>query len=297
MRRGFTLIELLVAMSIFLILTTMTIVMVNVSMDSERIGSAARQVQSFVLGAKDRASHAGEPRGVRLLRDPNNPNTVNSMLYIGGSARVSSGELLIGGPVLGDERYVQPQTTRWSSLRRQGLLPDYSPIWIGENREYNTVVYAGVIAGSDTWRLQRDHQAASDTTPLTVDKYALQVPAVVLPNQEPRLLPRGIVIDLTSSQVPPAWQSGGDMDILFNPNGMVAGPLVAFGALHLVLADVVDVEQGRTVGDLSKEGGELVVTVRPQSGLVTTGPVDLQDAGGDGIADDPFRFAALGDLP
>lgn len=294
---GFTLIELLVAMSIFLILTTMTIVMVNISMDSERIGSAARQVQSYVLGARDRAIHAGEPRGVRFLLDPNNPNTVNAMLYIGSPAKFTSGTLHIGGASMGNERYLQPQTTRWSQLRQRGMLVDYAPVWIGPNRLYNTIVYVGEVGGIDTWQLQRDYPGASSTgSPLTITEYALQLQPVILPNQEPRLLPQGIVIDLANSQLPAAWSSAwgsatapDSMDVLFSPRGQVTGRLSAAGAIRLVLADVIDVEQNRAVGASTKEGDELIVNISTQGGGVTTHAVNTDTS-------DRFLYATLGEV-
>lgn len=296
-RGGFTLVELIVALSIFLILSTMTIMMVNVSTNSERISSSARQVQSYVLGARDRAIHAGEPRGVRFLLDPNNSSTVNSMVYIGSPQKFTTGSINIGGTSAGNVRYIQPQSGRWSQLRQRGLLVDYAPIWLGTNRHFNTIVYVGMVDGFDTWELTKEYPVS---TPTTVTEYALQLQPAVLPNQEPRLLPRGIVIDLDYSQLPAAWSNSGSyinsMDILFSPRGTITGRLAAAGAIRFVLADVVDIERDLPPGDPLKEGDELILSISTQTGSVTTHSVDPTDVNSPAGADDPFRYARLGEV-
>lgn len=304
-RSGFTLIELIVALSIFLILSVMTITMVNISTDAERISSAARQVQSYVLGARDRAIHAGEPRGVRFVLDPNDSTSVNSLLYIGSPEKFRTGLVTVGGqnllPAHDSAYFLVPDATtsaRWERLYQQRLLVDYAPIWLGANKLYNTV--RRITDGSGNflrWRLGRPMAGASDAAGSTVE-YALQLQPAVLPNQEPRLLPRGIVIDLDQSQLPNAWSSGGSysgMDVLFSPRGTITGRLAAAGAIRLVLADIVDVERGLLPGDGNKQGDELIVSINTQTGSVTTHSVDPTDSDSNGAADDPFRFARLGE--
>lgn len=306
-RPGFTLVELIVALSIFLILSTMTIMMVNVSTNSERISSSARQVQSYVLGARDRAIHAGEPRGVRFVLDPDNSRTINSMVYIGSPAKFQTGQVTVGGqnllPAEDSAYYLVPDSSiagRWERLYQQGLLVDYAPIWLGTNSEYNTI--RRVTDGSGNflrWQLHRRVKSVFDNAGRTMD-YALQLQPTVLPNQEPRLLPRGIVIDLDNSQIPAAWSSGGSyinsMDILFSPRGSITGRLTAAGAIRFVLADVVDIERDLPPGDPSKEGDELILSISTQTGSVTTHSVDPTDSDSNGAADDPFRYARLGEV-
>jgi prepilin-type N-terminal cleavage/methylation domain-containing protein len=72
-RAGFTLTELLIVIGILLILSTMSLAVYNTGRSSDRIRSAARIGQSAFLGAKDRAMHAKDFRGVRLTRDGNGP--------------------------------------------------------------------------------------------------------------------------------------------------------------------------------------------------------------------------------
>jgi prepilin-type N-terminal cleavage/methylation domain-containing protein len=89
-RTGFTLIELLIVITILLILAAVTLAVFNATADSDRLRAATRQVQSALLGARDRAIYAQKAatfgqkvyRGVRLVRDANNPNLVTGFAFI-----------------------------------------------------------------------------------------------------------------------------------------------------------------------------------------------------------------------
>lgn len=87
LRRAFTLVELLVVITIVLLLATLTFAVFNTGRSSDKVRSAARVAQSAFLGAKDRALHAGNLRGVRLIYDSNDnagaiPALVNSFVYL-----------------------------------------------------------------------------------------------------------------------------------------------------------------------------------------------------------------------
>ena len=79
MRSGFTLTELMVVMVIIIVLTTMTIAAVNFSMSAERSRAGARQVQSYLAGARDRAIYERKMVGVRFLLDKNVPNSISKI--------------------------------------------------------------------------------------------------------------------------------------------------------------------------------------------------------------------------
>ena len=74
--------------------------------------------------------------------------------------------------------------------------------------------------------------------------YALQLGPSILPGDEPRSLPQGIVIDLDNSVLPASWTAPGGysdkLDILFSPNGTVMGPVAASGRIHFVLSEYTD---------------------------------------------------------
>lgn len=83
-QQGFTLVELLVVVSIMLIMTGLVVGIYTTATNSDRIRSAARQMQSAMMGAHDRAIHAKQARGIRLNIDGSDPNHpyVTSMAYI-----------------------------------------------------------------------------------------------------------------------------------------------------------------------------------------------------------------------
>ena len=90
-RSGFTLVELLIVITIMLLLLSMTVMSVNFLQDSDRVSGAARQVQSFLAGARDRALYNKRPIGVRFYLDSDagtqytgngERRTVSAMAYI-----------------------------------------------------------------------------------------------------------------------------------------------------------------------------------------------------------------------
>lgn len=91
--RGFTLVELLIVITILLILVVMTVTAIDFTFTSERLRSGARQVQSALAGARDRAIFAKEARGLRLLVDEDDPRIVTSMIYIGAPSNWSEGQI------------------------------------------------------------------------------------------------------------------------------------------------------------------------------------------------------------
>ena len=112
-RSAFTLVEILVTIGIFLLLTAMTLAMVNISADRDRVRGASRHLQSRLEGARDRAIYAGEPRGLRFLLDTNGPQpagqpiTVTSSVYVGAPGLYPPGQNV--------------RTTRWSASTAYSL--------------------------------------------------------------------------------------------------------------------------------------------------------------------------------
>lgn len=71
-----------------------------------------------------------------------------------------------------------------------------------------------------------------------------------LPNEEPRLFPTGTLVEIQSSHVggtslagSPFLNGDGSFDVMFNGQGIVDGPLSASGLVHLVVADLEDLER------------------------------------------------------
>ena len=140
---GFTLVELLVVVTVMLLLISMTVMAIDFTFTAERIRSSARQVQSALEGARDRAIFAKEPRGLRFLVDPNEPRMVSSMVYVGAGTEwpINPGEELVtlerfdvspkdnvaDAPevmvVRGD-----PAICAWLALKERGYLPVYEDL-------------------------------------------------------------------------------------------------------------------------------------------------------------------------
>src|SRR5579864_7441310 len=92
-RHAFTLVELLVVISILVTLATLVVAVFRTHAGSDRTRSAARIAQSVLLAAKDRATHAKEARGVRLIRDLTDPTLVTGFAYVGPLASETAGNL------------------------------------------------------------------------------------------------------------------------------------------------------------------------------------------------------------
>ena len=81
-RGAFTIVELLVVVAILLALSSLALAVYHANSGSERTRSGARVAQATLLGAKDRAAHAKEARGVRLIRDMTDPGLVTGFAYV-----------------------------------------------------------------------------------------------------------------------------------------------------------------------------------------------------------------------
>jgi type II secretory pathway pseudopilin PulG len=291
-RNAFTLVELLVVITILIVLTGMTLALVNVTEDEDRVRAGAAQVRSFLEGARDRAIHAKEPRGVRFLPDTDNPNIATSMLYIGPPENYAFGQISIGD--FSDPMNPKPRKVNllgpadWDNLRVRGLIPNAGAVLrIGDQNLFFTILWDGT-----DYLLTKDYAGTMGVP----EDYSLQLNPNVLPNQEPRLLPRDVVIDLSNSRIPNSWTvSGAQLDVLFSPHGTVTGLVASAGEIDLLVAEGVDVLQSRKPGAYDKEGNERIVSLRTQTGGISVHNVDTTGATATTDATDPFKFAALGE--
>lgn len=81
-RAAFTLVELLVAMTIFLILATLTVAAFRGN-DQDRISAATATFKNALEGARSRAIKSGQIRGLRLITDPADGRIATSLVYVG----------------------------------------------------------------------------------------------------------------------------------------------------------------------------------------------------------------------
>lgn len=136
---GFTIIELLIVIAILLLLTTFTILSVDFAFESERVRSGARQVQSALAGARDRAIKSRQPRGIRFLLDddPDNGRVVSSMVYVGAAEPWTRGQITLlrrdlnfdgvvdAGADADKVWMIRGEGTSWNMLKRRGFLGIY----------------------------------------------------------------------------------------------------------------------------------------------------------------------------
>jgi len=322
---GFTLVELLVAMSILLILATITLRLVNTSLDSDRMKAGSRELQSYLAGARDRAIYAGQPRGVRFKSDENDPYSVRSFVYIGAPTNFTDGQLMLATPgstgigptslttiqtiyglvnrgmlLPGAQIILIPsgsssQNGTYFSLApfiaTGGVLPTDPPSWVtgtsyvlgstiqpiatnGHTYVCTTagtsgtteptwptgqaaqiadgVAVTGVVWTEFSWALTKNYPGSGAAVKVG---YNLQLAPSPLPSEQPRALPKNIVIDLRTSVLPVSWpgppSAGSTFDVLFSPNGTVTGPVASSGRVHFVLTDIADTAIGAPVSTLS----------------------------------------------
>jgi prepilin-type N-terminal cleavage/methylation domain-containing protein len=229
-RRGFTLVELLIVVSVLLILAVMVASAINVTISGDKVRAGARQVQSYLAGARDRAIYAREPRGVRFLLDPTNNRTVSSMVFIGPTDPWSQGAIQIErldadndgiadstAPFVvrgfdndpgGDYRANSP--TDWYNLFQQGMIINGSTrikIPNDDTGQWYTFTTELLFQNNPRLHLTTAYQGpgqpnptagalpafAQNSGPVT---YLMELPPTVLPNQEVVLLPKGSVVHL-----------------------------------------------------------------------------------------------------
>mgnify|MGYP003337575502 FL=1 len=244
LRLGFTLVELMMVVGLVLLIAVMTASAINLSISGDKVRGGARQVQSYLAGARDRAIYSKSPRGVRFLLDPTNNRTVSSMVYIAPTHDWVQGTIqlewdtTVAPPVArilrGFDNVSQNtgiiHPTGWLGLYQQGLLKDGLRIRIpndntGEWYTIDTSLMANCSPDQSDGpnpprlRLTTGYARAGTTDPNTTlaafppgqgpTTYRLELPPSVLPNQEPVLLPKGCVIHLDRCSTAPEQTASG----------------------------------------------------------------------------------------
>jgi prepilin-type N-terminal cleavage/methylation domain-containing protein len=323
-RRAFTLVELLVVLAIVLILAAVTISSVNFSYNADRMRAGGRQLQSFLMGARDKAIYANEVRGVRLLLDPNDNHAVSAVQYIGAPQR-ETGVLTFDST---GRSVSYSSGTLWSSLSRRGFLRAGNRIQIPQDTGawFTISAIIPVLNHEPNLILNRPNpDLAGTVNPIS---FALELASTPLGDAQPVQLPRGTVIDLDGSQIPRSWRPfslsesySRQMDILFTPRGTVVGDTSALGIVHLLVSDASDVLKWKTaidgrnstkylVNSLPLVPAEntsatppvvpkdrIVVTIATRTGNVAVypiNPIPQSSSGNPSLTIDPFLFAESG---
>lgn len=108
--RGFTLVELLVVISIIVLITAATLPVVLPALGNRRVSEGARVLHATLSSTRDAAIRAGEPRGIRLIPDPQfpgpNPLAASRLIAIEPAPDYSEGRVILipwamgGGPIV-----------------------------------------------------------------------------------------------------------------------------------------------------------------------------------------------------
>ena len=263
-RRAFTLVELLVVLAIVLILAAVTITSVNFSYNADRMRAGGRQLQSFLMGARDKAIYANEVRGVRLLLDPNDNHAVSAVQYIGAPQR-ETGMLTFNSATTGDStgRTVSSISgTPWFNLINRGFLKVGNRIQIPQDTgAWFTIsaIHTVLPLTNPPQKLLVLNRPNSDLAgTINPISFSLELASTPLGDAQPVQLPRGTVIDLDGSQIPSTWRPltldtsySPQMDILFTPRGTVVGDTSAYGIVHLLVADASDVLKWKSTDSLN----------------------------------------------
>ncbi len=236
-RSGFTLVELLVVIAILLTLASMTYAVFNGS-TGDKIRSGARVAQSALLGAKDRALHAKDLRGVRLTRVPDSSNSalplVNGFVYLQPLPVQSAGNIT-GQPPANSMAVYRPgfaggnlnatevvfsvtQGSAWQAQDAGGIwpssgvqirIPSGTGQWYQLQPQNNSPPYWWVTDSTlmePALTLTIPYQGGKTGQPNAIDptdsnaSCDIQLGNDVLPFHAPISLPAGVVIDLAYSQ-------------------------------------------------------------------------------------------------
>ena len=306
-RSAFTLVEMLVVITIMLVMMGVTVAVINVSVEGERIRSGSRQVQSYLAGARDRATFAGRPCGVRFFLDTLDKTIVRSMVYIQVPEDWQRGSFTVGVTPIGNGNQIDPSSSRLveelqnNATTTEWLSIDYllntnlirKPRIMIQGHWYTVVNKGNLTGGQNTpvrrFLIIRPPFRGSVGTRVAEGEYRLQLQPAFMPGQQPVLLPAGVAIDLDQCRrthgsnfaetLPPSWYTNSAylpaLDVLFSPNGTVVGPEASKGVIHLLVNDVTDSGQNLFSIDLptvttKNQSDKRVVTLFTRTGYVTT---------------------------
>jgi prepilin-type N-terminal cleavage/methylation domain-containing protein len=251
--QGFTLIELLVVIGIVLLVAAITLSAVNLTVSGDRVRGAARQVQSYLEGARDRAIVSGfgavrrgtpgeaQAVGVRFITEQQNPYLVTSFVYVQQPEPYDSRDNNQTINILNDRRTITfPANTALAAIPEE-LIPPLAEIYFPSTNQWQWIVKPPSL--NDPWLLTSDYQGIG-SGPFMSLHYRIKLLAEPMPNQEPRQLGNGVVIDLRNSRIPANWRTptgfSNRIDLMFDARGTVTGITASLGMIEFVITDRQD---------------------------------------------------------
>lgn len=313
-RHGFTLVELMVVIVIILVIAGLVFAVFKGN-STDKMRSSARIAQSAFLGAKDRALHAKELRGIRLTRDSTDSNLANAIVYLQPLPELRTGNLAGSpplnnvsvsvptggsGPTLvtilpnpGDSWFAQDVSGIWPPGQMQVRIPSSKATspgpWVQLQPQSASLPYWCTKDSSGNLNLFLQVPLQSGAFPMTDTNASIdiQLGNDILPFHQPIQLSSGCVFDLkySSGNVRSLAGIGTGVnyyiDIMFSPRGGVYGPLSGGGPLHFLIRDIRDATTGIDPTSVAQsqnaQGDVLILTVFPQTGLVQVFEVDPTD--------------------
>lgn len=302
-RNAFTLIELLIVITILIILAGLTVTAYSSLTGGEKMRAASRQLQSAILGARDRAIQSGRTYGVRLSPDSSQSGAITSLNYVSQPPNWTDGRIELWRDANGDVKIVKElasvpaghKRTGWYNLKQHGLLAPGLKIRISQQGSWYTIADVSQLTATTETLILREkfrsapvesNPAKSAFPPLD---YEMQLYPHIAPGTDPITLPAGCGIDIAKSLNLPVAKP---YDLLFSGRGVPTGWAASRHKIFFLLSELGDIEAGL---DPSKREGDMkVVSLRGSSGAVTSHEPDVTDANNDGKADNLFRFAETG---
>lgn len=231
-RSAFTLVELLIAVSILVILTTLTVTAFTAS-EADRVGNSTGTVKNALEGARSRAISSGEIRGLRLQVDPNDNQIVTSVVYVGSAGTAEQDGLIVYEPSNSRWIFGGDDTSEWEDLIDNGLIksglrveiPIGSGRWysvVGAQKNYSNMTDNIFTGGTREILVLAEQYHPNRPTGTTTPSFAavpnasvtvgLELATTVLEGADPILLDAGTCIDLSGSRLPDSWRILEDKD-------------------------------------------------------------------------------------
>lgn len=316
-RSGFTLIEMLVVMGVMVVLATLALMFSPRFSEDTKVSKGADQLQGWLLIAKQRAYRDQVPRGIRLIRDANDPNVVREMVYIEQPEDVRLDQVVAGltnvplqvpvpfNALLSDVNAFSTVFLAGVDLQTGDLvLPgDFLQMNTYETQPYNVHRIASVQypmtlpsppnpPGPAGTLLTL---AAADGTPSpitgridqgTTSSYQIVRAPRPLVGESVLQLPRGIIVDLGINPNTGASRSflpGNSLDIIFSARGQVTGANANAGKIILWVRDG---DPTRDPATSPTPGDQILIVVYTRTGLISAFPANNDPAS----LNDPFMF-------
>lgn len=283
-RRGFTLIEMLVAVSIIILVASLTALILPNLQEKQRVQTGASDLQNWLLTAKQWALRDAVPRGVRFQLDASSGGLlVRTMQYLEQPEDFTGGYIQVNATVVTLSTYAVDFAGSPPPPQPPAQPPAIPPIaqWPIQNGDL-------LLVNNDINQLFRITLNATTPTSLTIDRPATAaIPWTsdykIIRQPRPRTgetlleLPQNIVLDLQTNN---AWYGNyiplqgtapsQYFDILFAPSGEVIGWTGGTTRIQLWLRDASE----DATGNQTFNGKQFIVTVNVRSGLISTNPVD-----------------------